>query len=242
MPGCARVWNRHVVHSTCTSSAPAWEMHSSHSLVPRPPPFFVLRFVFSIIHGSGRACSIIHGSRRAHALPLPCIILNANRRTKKQGRPGNEATVHKSWKCLYRWSVQEVSKSCKKCFVSKYVQECMCYIITVSKKCPSCALSKLGPNLMHAQMGKRILKLPKWASNSVVNVMMGWPTMKARILVRKLGFLLRLVSADGHALCARTFQSISDDMESVCRVRNVENLRKSFRHTTLTKCLGVEMM
>ena len=25
------------------------------SLIPRPPPFFVLRFVFSIIHGSGRA-------------------------------------------------------------------------------------------------------------------------------------------------------------------------------------------
>ena len=27
-----------------------------------------------------------------HALLLPCIILNANRRTKKRGRPGNEAT------------------------------------------------------------------------------------------------------------------------------------------------------
>ena len=27
----------------------------STSLVPRPPPFFVLRFAFSIIHGSGRA-------------------------------------------------------------------------------------------------------------------------------------------------------------------------------------------
>ena len=25
------------------------------SLVPRPPPFFALRFAFSIIHGSGRA-------------------------------------------------------------------------------------------------------------------------------------------------------------------------------------------
>ena len=25
------------------------------SLIPRPPPFFVLRFAFSIIHGSGRA-------------------------------------------------------------------------------------------------------------------------------------------------------------------------------------------
>ena len=44
------------------------------SLVPRPPPFFVLQFAFSIIHGS--------------ALPLPCIILNASRRTKNGGGLG----------------------------------------------------------------------------------------------------------------------------------------------------------
>ena len=60
------------------------------SLILKPPPFFVLQFVFSIIHGSGR-----HS-----ALPRPCTILNANRRTKngepknkKQGRPGNEAIL-----------------------------------------------------------------------------------------------------------------------------------------------------
>ena len=47
------------------------------SLVPRLPPFFVLWFAFSIIHGSRRA--------------LPCIILNTNRSTKKLGRPGNKA-------------------------------------------------------------------------------------------------------------------------------------------------------
>ena len=46
------------------------------SLVPRPPPFFVLQFVFSIIHGSH------------HALPLLCNILNANQRTKNRGGLG----------------------------------------------------------------------------------------------------------------------------------------------------------
>jgi len=30
-------------------------MHAIIRLVPRPPPFFVLQFAFSIIHGSGRA-------------------------------------------------------------------------------------------------------------------------------------------------------------------------------------------
>ena len=55
-------------------------MQIQSSLVPRPSPFFVLRFAFSIIHGSGRAHS--------RALPLPCIILNANRRTKNGGGLG----------------------------------------------------------------------------------------------------------------------------------------------------------
>ena len=47
-----------------------------------------------------------------------------------------------------------MSKSCKKCFVSKSVSKSVLhnsYVITVSKKCPSWALSKLGPNLTHAQ-------------------------------------------------------------------------------------------
>ena len=47
-----------------------------------------------------------------------------------------------------------MSKCCKKCFVSKSVSKSVLhnsYVITVSKKCPSWALSKLGPNLTHVQ-------------------------------------------------------------------------------------------
>ena len=47
-------------------------VHSFVSLVPRPPPFFVLWFSLSIIHGSRRAC----------------IILNENWRTKNGGGLG----------------------------------------------------------------------------------------------------------------------------------------------------------
>ena len=63
----------------------------SGSLVPRPPLFFVLQFVFSITmeEEEQRKCFA--------ALPLPYVILNANQRekkkTKKQERPGNEAKV-----------------------------------------------------------------------------------------------------------------------------------------------------
>jgi len=54
----------------------------SLSLVPRLPPFFVLQFAFSIVHGSGRA-----------PLPVPCIILNTNRRTKNRGGLGTRLCV-----------------------------------------------------------------------------------------------------------------------------------------------------
>ena len=61
---------------------------------------------------------------------------------------------------------------------------------------------------------------------------------KARILVRKLGFLLRLVSTDGHELGARTFQSMSDDMESLCLVRECRQLEKTFQTHYTDKILG----
>ena len=46
-----------------------------------------------------------------------------------------------------------MSKSCEKFFVSKSVSKSVLhnsYEITVSKKCPSCALFRLGPNRTHA--------------------------------------------------------------------------------------------
>ena len=77
-----------------------------------------------------------------------------------------KCTVHKSWKCLHRWSVQEVSKSCKKCFVSKSVSKSVLHnscVITVSKKCPSWALSKLWPNLIRMRKITRAVPVLKMA-------------------------------------------------------------------------------
>ena len=55
-------------HLMCEGKSP------DSSLVPRPPPFFVLRFAFS------------------RTLPLLCIIPNANRRTKIGGGRGTRLT------------------------------------------------------------------------------------------------------------------------------------------------------
>ena len=53
-------------------------------LVSLVPVFSVLRFALTIIHGSRRAV-------KNAALPHPCIIVNANRRTET--KTGNEARV-----------------------------------------------------------------------------------------------------------------------------------------------------
>ena len=102
-----------------------------------------------------------------------------------------KCTVHKSWKCLHRWSVQEVSKSCKKCFVSKSVSKSVLhnsYVITVSKKCPSCALFKLGLNLMHVQLlnscgwGFRLLKMAfsRCVEKSCCTILFMWGPKRTR--------------------------------------------------------------
>ena len=50
-------------------------------------PCFYLLFAFTVIHGSGRPVKIFVD------LPIPCIIVNANRRSKR-GRPGTEANKY----------------------------------------------------------------------------------------------------------------------------------------------------
>ena len=61
-------------------------LHLIASLVPRPPPFYVLRFTFSIIHGSGTQTE-----------------------EQKRGRPGNEAILLQLHRIiLYTYTIKAV--------------------------------------------------------------------------------------------------------------------------------------
>ena len=61
-------------------------LHLIASLVPRPPPFYVLRFAFSIIHGSGTQTE-----------------------EQKRGRPGNEAILLQLHRIiLYTYTIKAV--------------------------------------------------------------------------------------------------------------------------------------
>ena len=65
------------------------------------------------------------------------------------------------------------------------------------------------------EMGKWSLELAKCTSSTAVGMVMGWPSMKARVLVHKSCFLQRLVLGDRCNQGSRMLRSLADDVESV---------------------------
>ena len=61
-----------------------------------------------------------------------------------------------------------------------------------------------------AEIGKRILNLPKHFANLCPLIFLQWPTMRYRILIRKLGFLHRLLNSPQSSIGAKVFHSIKD--------------------------------
>ena len=79
------------------------------------------------------------------------------------------------------------------------------------------------------ELSKRLLKLPKWYSNTPASIVIGMQSARALCLTRKLQFL-RKVAADnrGETVSSRTFMSLSDDIDSVCLVRECRDLECFF--------------
>ena len=59
-----------------------------------------------------------------------------------------------------------------------------------------------------AEIGKRILNLPKHHSNLIPLIALRWPTMRYRILTRKLSFLHRLMKSQQSTISAKVFESM----------------------------------
>ena len=63
-------------------------------------------------------------------------------------------------------------------------------------------------------MGKKILGIPKHHANLCPLIALGWPSMRLRILKRKLMFLLRLTRPDNSSISAK---SLLDCQGEWCR-------------------------
>ena len=79
-----------------------------------------------------------------------------------------------------------------------------------------------------AELVKRVLKWPSHHSNTAAIAVLDVPTMKCRVLVRKLSFLRRVMASDTESLSGSMVLSLCDDVESICLVRECRELEECF--------------
>ena len=76
---------------------------------------------------------------------------------------------------------------------------------------------------------KRILKLPQWYSNTPASIVVGLQSARALCLIRKLNLLMKITADElGETVSSRTFAALSDDVDSVCLVRECRDLEQFF--------------
>ena len=75
----------------------------------------------------------------------------------------------------------------------------------------------------------RLLKLPQWYCNTPASIVVGLRSARALCLVRKLKFLGRITALENsNTLSAQTLLSLSDDISSICLVRECRELEQYF--------------
>ena len=71
-----------------------------------------------------------------------------------------------------------------------------------------------------AELERRVLKLPKFSSNTAPLLVLNWPTMCARVLCNKLLFLIRVCRGKLTSLSTQVFRSIAvSDVTSMSIVK-----------------------
>ena len=77
-------------------------------------------------------------------------------------------------------------------------------------------------------MAKRALKWPQHLSTTAALVSLGMETVKSRILIRKLGYLLYLLSDGAEGVGASVFHALLDDPDSLCIVKECRELEGTY--------------
>ena len=89
-----------------------------------------------------------------------------------------------------------------------------------------------------AELAKRILKLPKFASNNVSRMALQWPSIRARVLCSKLHFLTKVMRNED-SLSSRVFRSLAaSDVESLQLVRQCRFLESTFETSYTSSVLS----
>ena len=91
----------------------------------------------------------------------------------------------------------------KRCVIPTLLYDCETWILD------SGCLKAL--ESFQCEIGRRILRLPKFYSNNAVHIRLHWPTVSTRILLRKLSFLAKLLSSNNDSISTRVFNSLAID-------------------------------
>ena len=88
-----------------------------------------------------------------------------------------------------------------------------------------------------AEIGKRILGISKYHSNTSTLIGLHWPSVKARILLRKLTFLAKVLESDD-ILSSHVFRTLaSEDVYNVSLVQQCRSLEQHIGTNYLQLCL-----
>ena len=78
------------------------------------------------------------------------------------------------------------------------------------------------------ELSKRLLKLPRWYSNTPASIVIGLRSARAICLHRKLNFLHKISGEISETVSSQTLLSLSDDIDSICLIRECRDLEEFF--------------
>ena len=90
------------------------------------------------------------------------------------------------------------------------------------------------------EIAKRILKLPKWFSNTAAKIALVWSSMQAICTIRKLKFVSRTTARED-GVASRAFSSLVDDVETLCLVKECRDLEERYKVNYTSKILTTEL-
>ena len=89
------------------------------------------------------------------------------------------------------------------------------------------SLSKL--EKFQGEIAKRILKLPKWQSNTAAKICLGWLSIHAICTIHKLKYLSRVISCDDQDnISRRALSSLADNVEALSIVSECRELEERY--------------
>ena len=91
-----------------------------------------------------------------------------------------------------------------------------------------------------AEIANRILMLPPYHNNLGARAVISWPSMKLRILLRKLRFLTRLSSPDNSSISATIFRSLRNQNPGPLIVQQCLFLEQEFGTSCTSDILSAE--